>query len=382
MESLALKEDLGFDPQEDGGVFLGPKKKAANLIVDDIRQTVNAGRFPKKVILGVFGIGKTHFINYAMNKLSDVIYPILVETPPTHKRSRFTDLYSVFLRKVAKDQVLDILFESLKTKSKVLAGQPELRRVIEETKNDDSHKFVLWKFLSGSKLTGRELRELDFGHPQILEDEAVWVLNVLGDGIMRTHGKPLIIFFDEFENTFAVQGDSYSMFYEAIRGMVDEGARLGVVFVASGRQIGDYPTMIMEEPVKRRIGFNNFVNFTEYTKDDLLQFAQEAIVYRRKADSKIQEMIKDIKTTEQVSSQTYPFTREAILALVDLVDEMRKDGKIPSRRPGDLTGLMNACAQEFLSNKGSGVIDSAFIKNVLKKKTEYTTGEKGQGVSV
>ena len=130
MENIALKESLAIDPQKDGSVFLGPKKEPVNRIIEDIRQTVNSGRLPKKVVMGVFGIGKTQFIHYTMNKLEDVIYPVYVEVPPTHRRSRFTDVYNVVLRRFGKDQVLDLLIDCVKSKSKILLSEPELTRII------------------------------------------------------------------------------------------------------------------------------------------------------------------------------------------------------------------------------------------------------------
>ena len=38
-----------------------------------------------------------------------------------------------------------------------------------------------------------------------------------------------------------------------------------MVFVASGREVADYPAIITEPPVKRRIGAENYINFTEHS---------------------------------------------------------------------------------------------------------------------
>ena len=375
MESIALKESLAIDPQRDSSIFLGPKKEAVNQIIEDIRQTINVGRFPKKVIVGIFGIGKTQFIHYAMNKLGDVIYPVYVEVPPTHRRSRFTDVYNVVLRRFGKDQVIDLLVDCIKAKSRVLSSEPELTRIIAKS-SKDSLGFLLWKFLSGSKLTGSELRQMDMGHPTIYEDEAVWVLNLIGDAIIRREHKPLVIFFDEFENTSQIQGDSFNMFTEAIRGMVDESSKIGAIFVASGREVADYPATITDEPVKRRIGSHNYVTFMEYTKEELIQFMEEVLLYRRQSDVSIEKLIESSKTKEEINSRTFPFTRQALELIAQTIFDLRVQGKLPSLRPSDTLNFMNACVQELLATPNPGVVDSNFAKSVLSKRVEFLSGEK------
>jgi Cdc6-like AAA superfamily ATPase len=375
MESIALKESLAIDPQTDSSIFLGPKKEAVGRIIEDMRQTVSVGRLPKKVIVGVFGIGKTHFIHYAMNKLGDVIYPVYVEVPPTHRRSRFTDVYNVVLRRFGKDQVIDLLVDCVKAKSRVLSNEPELSRIIAKSAGD-SLSFLLWKFLSGSKLTSSELRALDIGHPTIYEDEAVWVLNLIGDAILRREHKPLVIFFDEFENTLAIQGDSFNMFTEAIRGMVDESSNLGAIFVASGREVADYPATITDEPVKRRIGAHNYITFKDYTKDELVQFMEEVLVYRRHSEVSIKKLIESAKTTEEINGRTFPFTREALELIAQTIYDLRVQGKLPSLRPSDTLNFMNACVQELLATANMRIIDSNFAKSVLSRRVDFLSGEK------
>lgn len=374
MERIALKQSLAIDPQSDGAIFLGPKKDAVNLIVEDMRQTVKLGRLPKKVVLGVFGIGKTHFIYYAMNQLQDVIYPVYVEVPPTHRRSRFTDVYNVVLRRFGKDFVMDLLNDSLKARSNVLLNEPELKRVI--TNSLHSQSFLLWKFLSGSKLTARELEKMDLGHRTIYEDEAVWVLNLIGDAIQRREKKPLVIFFDEFENTAAIQGDSFNMFTEAVRGMVDESSKIGAVFVASGREVADFPGTITEAPIKRRIGVHNYINFTEYTQDQLIQFMEEVLLYRRQQNVDVETIIKSLETKEEINNKTFPFTLEALELITTTIYNQRIEGEIPSLRPSDALDFLNSCVKERLAKPDQTIITSEFVADVLSRSAQYLSGEK------
>lgn len=375
MESIALKESLAINPQTDGSIFLGPKKEPANRIIEDIRRIVKTGRLPKKVVIGVFGIGKTHFVHYAMNRLQDAIYPVYVEVPPTHRRSRFTDVYNVVLRRFGKDQVMDLLIDCIKVRSRVLSSEPELTRIIARSSNDPL-RFLLWKFLSGSKLTSRELRQMDMGHPMIYEDEAVWVLNTIGDAILRRENKPLVIFFDEFENTAAIQGDSFNMFAEAVRGMVDESSKIGVIFVASGREVADFPAIITEPPVKRRIGVENYINFTEYTQEELVQFMEEVILYRRESEISVEKLIDASKTTEEINGRTFPFTSKALELISKTIYDLRLNGSLPSLRPSDALNFMNACVQELLATHNVKIVDSSFAKSVLSRTVEYLSGEK------
>ena len=143
-----------------------------------------------------------------------------------------------------------------------------------------------------------------------------------------------------------------------------------------GREVADYPATITEPPVKRRIGAENYINFTEYTQQELVQFMEEVLLYRRKPDVSIERILGSTKTSEEVTSRTFPFTDKALELIAKTIYDLRVDGKLPSLRPSDALNFMNACVQELLSTRNLKVIDSAFAINVLSRRIEYLSGEK------
>src|SRR3989442_13037125 len=311
-----------LNPKEEHDVYLGPRSSDADLSIGHLRRIMKAGRAPKAIVYGVFGVGKTQFTYYLMHKLSDLSRSVYVECPPFHRRSRFTELHNVIMRRLWRDYVLSLFdkaFASISgshSLSKTLNLEEDLASTI-RTGFESDHRSLLWRYLTGEKLKSAEIDAIDAVRAQIYEDDAVSILNSVALQVRNFESKQLLLFIDEIENTEPLSGDSLGMFREALRGLVDEGNAVGVVFTASGREMADLPVCITDESVKRRIGMPNYISFRELTQDELKQFIYEVIRYRRTIDFDVSSAVRKMRTSgESVTGLSYPFTEEAIGSVV------------------------------------------------------------------
>ena len=361
-----------LNPKEEYRVFF-VRKEEADKFIDYIRGIIASGRVPKAVIYGVFGLGKTHFLHYVLYKLGDVSSSVYVETPPCHRRTKFTELYGSVLRRMGGryvlgllDRAIDTLQSEGKSLDEYLKLDPDLAYTIEEAvRGKEQH--TLWRYLSGAKLRSAEVQSIGAMTNQLNEDEAVSFLNAVALLIKAFEGKQLMLLVDEIENTNDIGGDSLSMFREAIRGLVDESSRVGTVFAATGRAMEGLPICITDESVRRRIGFPNYMYFEEYTVDNLAQFIYEVIRYRRREDFDVKVTVKKAKeiAAEGVTERSYPFTEGGIGKIIETVVALRDVGKIPAVRPPEALSIMDR-ALVIATERNAPLITSEVVDEVCK----------------
>ena len=364
-----------LNPKQEYKVFF-VRKEEADKFVEYIRGIISSGRVPKAVVYGVFGLGKTHFLHYILYKLNDVSSSVYVETPPCHRRTKFTELYGSILRRMGGRYVLGLLNRAIDTLqpkgislSEHLKLDPDLAYTIEETaRGKEQH--TLWRYLTGAKLRSAEVRSIGAMTNQLNEDEAVSFLNAIALLIKEFEGKQLMLLVDEIENTNDIGGDSLSMFREAIRGLVDESSRVGTIFAATGRAMEGLPICITDESVRRRIGFPNYMYFEEYTVDNLAQFIYEVIQYRRREDFDVKVAVKQAKEihAESVTEKSYPFTEEGIKKIIETVVALRDTGKIPAVRPPEALSIMDR-ALVVATERSATLVTYEIIDEVCKTLT-------------
>jgi len=374
-----LKKDyLTPNPREEAIAFVGPRRTIADSFVEHISRITRSGRVPKAVLWGAFGTGKTHFVHYVGMRLKDTAKVIYVECPPCHRRTKFSELHSAIMRKIGREYALGLMEQTIreanrtgKPLAEALGLDQDMAAVIRGGFGSD--RTTLWRYLSGEKLGSREVRLIDAITPQIHEDDAVAIINSIAKLVRVFEKKQLLLLIDEFENTHALLGDSLMMFIGAIRGLVDEGSDAGVVFIASVRSMDEMPFIIVEDPVRRRIGLTNFIYYEEYAREELEQLIYQLLEFRREEGFKFDQALKETtgKVSETFNEKTYPFTEKAIALAIDKVFELRELGKIPSIRPKESLDLLDYAlslgAQEKVPILTSKFVDDALAKYPLAK---------------
>ena len=382
MATLGLNAGyISLNPRRDPSLFLGPRKESINEIIDQMIITIDTSRVLKKVILGPFGIGKTQFIKYAMNKLKDVAFPIYVETPPCHRRTRFIDIHSVIMRRIGRKFILDHLKKTIDLANDKGITIYELLQIEERDigytieNNIGINDIMLWRYISGIKILAADVRILEVLTNQIYEDDSVWILNTIASIVNIFYDKQLVIFMDELENTANIFGDSRVMFTEAIRGLVDESSYVGMVFVVSARSIEGIPIALTDEPVRRRIGISNYEPFKEYNKEELDGLIRELILYRRNKEVNIKDILKNLSKEEYKNTSTdiYPFTNKAIDKIIEVVYKLRKEGLIDGIRPREALSIMDDSVAYALQNKlhlineeNVKIVSERYLKDIEK----------------
>jgi Cdc6-like AAA superfamily ATPase len=359
--------------RDEGDAFVGPRRKWADEFIAHLRRIISSGRVPKAVIYGPLGVGKTHFLSYISSGLAELAKVVYVETPPLHRRSRFTDLHNVIMRKIGRDYSMGLLSKAVLEADKgsielhsVLGVDPDIATIIRNGLTSD--KSVLWRYLSGEKLTSGEVRQLDAVSAQLREDDAAMILNMIARLVRRTEKKQFLLFIDEFENTSSLMGDSQVAFREALRGLMDESNDTGVVISNTAREMDDMPLPLTDESVQRRIGFPNYRLFPEYTPEDLLALLREIITFRRDDKAEVTKMVKKAQSTtkESVSEENFPFTQQALEMAVNTVFELRQLGRTDSARPKEALDILDS-ALSLASEGGALLVETQHLEMAKSK---------------
>lgn len=142
--------------------------------------------------------------------------------------------------------------------------------------------------------------------------------------------------------------------------MVDESSRIGVIFATTARSVAEMPSVIVAEPVKRRIGITNYIHFEDYTSDELVKFMKQTIAYRRESDFRFIDLG---STKEIIDSETYPFTKQAFDQIVNAVTMFYEENRIEGIRPKEALEIMDKALRVAIS-RNLKYIDSSVITEV------------------
>ena len=340
-----------INPKEEYEVFFAREAEFQRFF-DDLVATMDSGRVPRYVVFGLFGVGKTHFLLHLRHKIGSRVDAFYVETPSCHRRTRFVDFYRAILSVIGRGTVMKLLTSGLKEHRRglELGLTEDVRYVINNALSAKKH-FVLWKWLMGEKLKASEAEELEAVRAELGDEDAVSILNALAILYEQMNRRAMLILVDEFENTAHIGGDAKTSFSEAMRSLVDESSKVGVIFALTSRALAEMPEPIDIEPVKRRIGITNYVSFREYTEDELERFIEQLIRYRRDSKFDFRKTLGDVRFSENMNESTYPFTTEAVKQIVSSVILFKEQNKTEAVRPKEVMELMDRALREAVTKK-------------------------------
>ncbi len=344
-------EYFTINPKKEFQVFFAREEEFARFYRDLVGM-LDSRRVPRYVVFGLFGVGKTHFLLHLGHEIADRADAVYVETPSSHRRTSFVEFYRSIISALGRNTILSLLEEGMRNPeaAKEFGLSEDLAYVINNAVKEKKF-YILWKFLSGEKLKPAEAEALQAVRPGLSAEEAVTLLNTVAIIHERTKGKPLLLLVDEFENTMNIGGDARTAFTEAMRSLVDEGSRVGVVFALTSRALAEMPSAIYDEPVRRRIGITNYIPFQEYKEDELEKFMHQTISYRRESEFDIKGALANLKTSETIEFDTYPFSREALREIVNSVVLFREQGKVEALRPKEALEMMDKGLRVAIATK-------------------------------
>lgn len=329
----------------------------------DLSATIDSGRIPHYVIFGWFGVGKTQSLLHLKHEIGLKADCVYVVTPSCHRRTRFVDFYRSIVNALGKQTVIDTLTKGMnlvqqnnKQISEIGLSE-ELASVISKAVATNQ-QFLLWRWLVGQKLSASEATNLESVKRELSDEDAVIILETLAILNMEFNKKPLLLLIDEFEHTAEITGDAKNIFTEAIRTLVDEGSHTGVVFALTGRSMGEFPSSVADDSVRRRIGITNYISFKEYSEAELEQFILQVINYRRDKQFDVRKAVSTLNLQETVTEATYPFTREAIDEIVRAVVLFKEQGKIDAVRPKEALEIMDKGLRMATEKKSPAIVKS------------------------
>jgi len=369
------KEYLKPDPKEDPEIFLGPRQKSAEKIASEIIMKFESGRPCKMVVFGLYGIGKTHLIFNVMNRIKGSVEPYYLECPSCHRRSRFVELQSAMMNKIGKTEFMNLLrvcfneFEGRNVDIQNFLGIDGdfMETLYKGLENDDS---TLWRYLVGQKITSAQAISLSAVKPQIDDIEASKIISITAKMFNKYKNQRIMFVIDEMEKTDGLVGDSMTAFRDAVRNLMDDGNSAGIMMLSTARDMQDF-RLLNDDPIRRRIGLNNFKHFTPYEKEELMELMTDVIVKRRMPEFDVKKKISLADTNEKIDEKTYPFTKEALDGIIDHVQFMvdNRIGEIPAVRPNEVLQMMDV-AMTNAKLSGLSIIEKKQISEVGKEFTD------------
>ena len=345
------QEHFAVNPKTEYKVFFA-REEEFHRFHNDLIGTMDSGRVPRYVVYGLFGVGKTHFLLHLSYEIRDKAEPVYIETPSIHRRTSFLEFHRAIVSALGRRTTIDLLTQGLKKPSKALElGLSEDTIYVLSNALKEKQHFLLWKFLTGEKLKAAEADRIEAVRPQLSIEEAVDILNALAILHERTNRKPLLLLVDEFETTRHLGGDAKTAFTEAMRSLVDEASRVAVVFALTARSLAEIPSVIEDEPVRRRIGITNFIEFRPYEEDLLRKFMKQVIEYRRAPKFNIKNALASLQANETVDAESYPFSQEALKEIVSSVVLFYEQNRIEAVRPKEALDMMDKSLRLAISRK-------------------------------
>lgn len=372
------QEYLKPDPMKEPRIFVGPRKKSAERVVNDIKSILESGRPVKMVIYGLFGVGKTHLITNVKEKILKFVEPYYVECPSLHRRSHFRELEEVMMKKIGKAAFMQNLrkcFEEYQGQTSeivfFLDTDADFVEVLRKGIVEDEG--LLWRYLLGQKITTAQAITLSAVKQQIDDLDAVKVISITAKLFEKYEGKKILFIIDEMEKTNPLMGESMSAYRDSIRALMDISNDASILMIGTARDLDQF-RLLNDDPIKRRIGLHNFKIFKDYDEGELLELMTDMIKIRRKPEFPIKEKLKTVKTQEKINEDTYPFSEDSLKEIIAHIKFLADNNMIAGIRPSELLDLMDLCISKAKEND-SQIIDKKIIKEVKDEYTSVSTPE-------
>jgi hypothetical protein len=327
---------------------------------------------PKVMVWGPYGCGKTqtlHFLSYWLehdkpasckNKPHNVHLEIEVQSKSTAAQWHLQNMEALGMQSVQK--WLKELFDKSPEFEKELAKlttDPNLVQAFSHLRGGGDLGFAAWRWLSGQKLSSKELQEIKVtrGLGEVGVGDLVAGLQACGN-LAAAVGYCLIFFIDEMEELQNVrEGDAAESWHQYIRKLADNAnSSVGFVIGFKADTRDDAPKVLVRGDVFSRVSANNYIELeTLAAPANVQQFVKEMLehlVNRPEAEKRIQA--DGLPST----TQTYPFTASSF----DLMCDYACQDAIKST-PRNIIKTINECAIAAWDSQKK-VIDDDIVNDI------------------
>lgn len=366
-EHFCLKEgrdNFEINEQRDWQLILGTKKykKTVDEMLD---AAVSSRRPPRLVWVGDFGVGKTHHINYAYNKITKESLPfrvIKMELPDVQDNSSFNILYDRMVNEIGLTYFRPLLVEHIEAEKGWLETvvPSDVRKAFRQLYMGDDAVEPVWRFLCGRKLTDKERSAATVSKNQLDDSEeyASVIQNIAQVIKARTTDKRLLLFLvDEVEGLKAVsKANAHNKWVLAIRKILDI-KELGAIFAVGGQNLQDIPLILNDGAIIRRFGQQNYVLLEQYDNSETKSFLAELLTkFVDPTKKAVVEAKEKLSSKPSYDTNLYPFMADAFEGYCQyLVSEQGR------AKPSEFLTKLHATLGAALKD-GKAVVDRAFLE--------------------
>jgi Cdc6-like AAA superfamily ATPase len=333
--------DLLLDPELHATIYAG-RKDLISKLKRRIDRAYKTGTAMHTLLWGLYGGGKTHTLYYLVNYIKESGYEAHVFhlTCPSFVRKSVVELYEAIIMSLGQKFVYEIMedvWDVIQPQFKKMGARTDSDKIeiIEKFVNHRDMAsvilayqkpsiempYLVWKWLSGERCSPKEKQSLgvitDNFAPMNANQTLLSIINTYSKiKRLRKEKKLLILMIDELEQLIAL-GEA-SDFIELFRRLAEQKA-LFVMLLAYTAAAADAVSVLSAPAVRQRFGFpENYIDVTNFTPEQAKEFIAELFALLRPKDANVAEAATKGRktTTETVSAELYPFSVDAIEAIL------------------------------------------------------------------
>lgn len=371
---LKDRESFTIDPKitpSDAQFYFGRQEIDKRLKAQIRRAFIDPG-VPKMMVWGPYGSGKTQTLYYLEHYLkttkieSSKLTPRMVHVDiEVQSKATCASWHLQLIEALGRDVIsawVAGLFGKTPDFDSTLATMlrdPNAAEAVKNLRAGGPLGFSAWRWLTGQKLSSKELEELKVTRNvgDIGAGDMVSVLEGIGR-LAESQGQKLIFLIDEMEELQNVrEGDAAQSWHQYLRRLSEQAnSTVGFIIGFKADTLNEGSPILTREDVRSRLGEQNYVEIPHLSAiSDVKAFVLEMLkhlVHTEKANKRIQER------KLGVTVDTYPFSSSAF----DLLCDYASQDPVKAL-PRNLIKAINECAIAAWDEKKE-ILDDKIVNDI------------------
>lgn len=379
-----------FVPEKHREFLFGEReRKQREVLMDAIEESSYSADGHKAVVFGDYGRGKTHLchnLEFSIGVRELNVIPIYVKCSAFKSRDPFS---TFFWQMLQMHNLRDVQEVAQAYAMKVQAG--ELQPLSSIVRSDDIAS-VMSTGLAAPNLeaVGHSLRWLA-GEPKIpmhliastLKPQLVdsrdfgQVMRGLAHMFVSIRGKTPLYLIDEAERLEGItNADVYTTWLASLRELT-EIVGVGMVFFIAANSRNTLPALLLHDELQRRIGFANYIEFMNGSREELREFvlevlatairkgevppAQQDVLGQAALSAEVPKDLLDIVGGDEERLRTYPFEPDAFEEFMEQIT-----AESAASKPSEMLMRLQRAAQRAMK-KDSRTIDFEIVQELANE---------------
>lgn len=359
------RDNFEINEQRDWQLILGTKKYKKT--VDEMLDAAIASRRPPRLVwVGDYGVGKTHHINYASNKITEGDLPFKVvrmELPDVQDNSEFNVLFERMVNEIGFTYFRKLLTAQINADNLWLdtVTPSDVKKALRQMALNEDVADSAWDFLCGRRLGKDQKAQVGVSKVQLADSEeyASVIHNIAEIIKARTEDRRILLFLvDEVEGLRAVsKANAVNKWVLAVRKILDI-KEIGAIFAVGAQSLNEIPSILQDGAVIRRFGQQNYVYLENYDTSDTKSFISQLLATFIDPEKKaLLETREALESKANYDSALYPFTADGFEGYCQwLVSEQQR------AKPAEFLTKLHATLGAALKD-AKILVDRAFLEN-------------------